>query len=44
MVAAAGYRVLVASDGVEALDVLDRNDDVALVLSDLVMRAFAATS
>ena len=37
VVAAAGYRVLVASDGVEALDVLDRNDDVGLVLSDLVM-------
>ena len=32
-----GYTVVAASDGLEALDELDRIDDICLVLLDLVM-------
>ncbi len=32
-----GYRVLTAVDGVEALEVLARNSDVAILISDLIM-------
>jgi|GEM_PF-777563 len=32
-----GYRVSVAEDGHQALDLLDRHDDVAIVLTDLMM-------
>jgi len=34
---AAGYRVATARDGRDALDVLDRDDEIALVLTDLEM-------
>ena len=32
-----GYRVLEASDGLEAIDVITAEHDIALVLSDIVM-------
>lgn len=37
ILAAAGYGVVVASDGLEALEVLEQRRDVALVLTDVVM-------
>jgi PAS domain S-box-containing protein len=32
-----GYQVLVAANGIEALDLLDRNPDIAILISDLIM-------
>ncbi len=32
-----GYRVLVASDGIEALDILMRNPEISILVSDLIM-------
>ena len=32
-----GYQVLVAANGIEALDHLDRNPDIAILISDLIM-------
>jgi two-component system cell cycle sensor histidine kinase/response regulator CckA len=32
-----GYQVLAASDGIEALDVLERNPDISILISDLIM-------
>jgi CheY-like chemotaxis protein len=37
MLAAAGFAVVTAADGVEAMAVLDRTPDVAVVLTDLQM-------
>ena len=34
---AAGYRVLVATDGIEAADILRMEDNIALVVTDLEM-------
>ncbi len=32
-----GYQVLAAADGIEALDVLDRNPNIAILISDMIM-------